>query len=196
MPKPDLLQSCLMFARTSTVEMFSERWPGHFLLGQWPKDRDAGEEKRMVFTTGVIELNKPDVRNAAKENRIDAAGRISTYKPGITFLQEVRKSARNTWIDWISVGRAGNNDVILRHPSVSKLHARFHVEGERNDEGVTVGDFFITDVKSTYGTRVGGTQLEQNTPHSIKSSDFVQFGQVGCVFFDSAGLYHRLRALR
>jgi pSer/pThr/pTyr-binding forkhead associated (FHA) protein len=194
MPKPDPLQSSLMFARTSTVEMFTERWPGYFLLGQWPAS--GGDEKRMVFTTGAIEIDKPDVRKAAKENRIDAMGRISTYKPGITFLLDVKKSARNTWIDWLSVGRAGNNDVILRHPSVSKLHARFHVEGERNDDGVRIGDHWLTDLKSTYGTRVGGTDLEPNEPVLLKNGDYVQFGQVGCVFLDSAGLYHRLRALR
>jgi len=194
MPKPDLLQSCLMFARTSTVEMFSARWPGHFLLGQWP--RGGGDEKRMVFTTGVIEIERQEVKEAARENRIDGRGQISTYKPGITFLHELKKSARNTWIEWISVGRAGNNDVILRHPSVSKLHARFHLEGERNIEGVRVGDFWLTDVRSTFGTRVSGTQLEPLQPQQLKKGDYIQFGQVGCVFFDSAGLYNRLRALR
>ena len=86
--------------------------------------------------------------------------------------------------------------MIIRHPSVSKLHARFHVEGERNVEGVRVGDFWLTDVKSTYGTRVGGTQLEPTKPHQLKTGDYIQFGQVSCAFFDSAGLYHRLRALR
>lgn len=184
-----------MFARTATVEMFSERWPGYFLLGQWPRG-GGGDDKRIVFTTGVIEIDKSEMQQAARENRIDARGRISTYKPGLTFLQQIKKTARNTWIDWISVGRAGNNDVILRHPSVSKLHARFHIEGERNDEGIRVGDHWLTDVKSTYGTRVGSTQLEPTVPHKLNAGDYVQFGQVGCIFFDSAGLYNRLRALR
>lgn len=194
MPKPDLMQSCLMFARTSTVEMFEERWPGYFLLGQWPRT-GSSEQQRIEFTTGVINIDRSELRQAAKENRIDPRGEISTYKPGVTFLQHLKKSARNTWIDWISVGRAGNNDVVIRHPSVSKLHARFHVEGERNLEGVKVGDYWITDVKSTYGTRVGGNQLEPSEPHQLKNGDYVVFGQVGCIFLDSAGLYHRLRSL-
>ncbi len=35
------------------------------------------------------------------------------------------KAARNPWVERISVGRARNNDIVLPHKSVSKLHAHF-----------------------------------------------------------------------
>jgi hypothetical protein len=193
MTKVDQLQSCLMYARTSTVEMFEERWPGHFVLGQWPK---VGDDKELDFNTGVIELEKPKVRSAARMGRIDGRGEITTYTPGLTFMLDVKKSARNTWLDWISVGRAGNNDLVLRHPSVSKLHARFHVEGDRNKSGDIIGDHWLTDTKSTFGTKVNGQPLEPSKPVPLKIGDYLLFGQVGCIFLDAPGLYHRLRALR
>jgi pSer/pThr/pTyr-binding forkhead associated (FHA) protein len=194
MPKPELLQSALLYARTATVEMFEQRWPGHFLLGQWPRT-GGGDKRRIEFTTGVINIEREEVRQAARENRVDGRGEISSYAPGLTFLHEVKKAARNTWLEWVSVGRAGNNDVILRHPSVSKLHARIHVEGERDLSGVVVGEYRVTDVKSTYGTRLNNAAIEPSRPYPLKSGDFLRFGQVGCFFLDAAGLYRRLRTL-
>jgi pSer/pThr/pTyr-binding forkhead associated (FHA) protein len=193
MAKPDLYQSCRGFAQSATVEMFEERWPGHFVLGQWPKH---GDDRELDFNTGVIELEKPRVRDAAVKGKVDGRGEITTYTPGLSFLIEVKKSARNTWLDWISVGRATNNDVILRHPTVSKLHARFHVEGERDAEGKPRGKHLLTDVKSTFGTRVNGGELEASKPVALKNGDYIMFGKVGCIFLDAPGLYHRLRAMK
>src|SRR4051794_37256529 len=48
------------------------------------------------------------------------------------------------------VGRARNCDVVLRAPSVSKLHARLRFQGST---------LLITDVGSTHGTRVGGIRI-------------------------------------
>lgn len=194
MAKHDQLQSCLMFARTATVEMFEQRWPGHFFLGQWPSS--SGEDERMSFTTGVIDIKQLKAHQLAPDDRPKGRGEVTVYKPGVTFLQEIKKSARNTWLEWISIGRAGNNDVILRHGSVSKLHARIHVGDGLNSNGTADSEYWLTDVKSTHGTKINGNRIEPSKAERLKSGDFTHFGQLGCTFLDAAGLYHRLRALR
>src|SRR4051794_10640808 len=46
-------------------------------------------------------------------------------------LLRIVKTARNPWADRISIGRAANNDLVIRHASVSKLHAHLRVDGAR-----------------------------------------------------------------
>ena len=60
----------------------------------------------------------------------------------------IRKRAERSFIQHVSVGRARNHDIVLRHRSVSKFHAWFEVD----DSGV----FYLGDAKSTNATKVNG----------------------------------------
>jgi hypothetical protein len=69
----------------------------------------------------------------------------------------------------VSVGRAPNKDIVLRHESVSKFHAWFEV-----DES---GSFFVTDAGSKNATWLNGHPIV--TPGAtIRGGDTIRFGTV------------------
>ena len=68
---------------------------------------------------------------------------------------------------------------MLRHQSVSKLHARFHIENEGAEPGAP-GDLWLTDMRSTAGTTVNDAPLIQSEPRPLRPGDDIRLGQVVC----------------
>jgi hypothetical protein len=101
-------------------------------------------------------------------------------------LLRVVKTSRNPWVDRISIGRASNNDLVVRDPSVSKLHAHLRMEPSR----VTVAD-----AGSRNGTSVNGRPLRELEAVQLVSGDELQFGKVNMTFQDAAALFDFLRRL-
>ena len=82
------------------------------------------------------------------------------------------------------LGRARNSDVVVRHASVSKLHA--HV---RETDGV----LSVTDVGSHNGTRVEGVALIANQPQVVSTGALVIFGRVPARIVRAAAAHDLLR---
>ena len=91
------------------------------------------------------------------------------------------KAPANPYSDRISVGRARNCDVVLRNPSVSKLHA--HIRREPN------GSWVIIDLNSHNGTVVDGMRVSANQPIPIKIGEQVTFGGMTVRVVDAHQLY-------
>jgi hypothetical protein len=91
----------------------------------------------------------------------------------------VKKAPGNPYPDRISVGRARNCDVAIRHPSVSKLHAHFR----KSEHGLE-----LEDLDSANGTRVNGVGLGAHQPEPVRAGDTIQFGRITCKLVDAAGL--------
>jgi hypothetical protein len=70
----------------------------------------------------------------------------------------------------ITVGRAPTSDIILHHPTVSKLHAWF----ERDENHV----FYVADAESANSTRLNGVALRRRAPTAVGSGDELRFGDV------------------
>ena len=182
---------CSETARNTSIEQFGERWSGHYLLVIIPGG--DGDDWDMDFETSVLSIDKlrAGMRNAAPPED-DSDDEIAP--PG-TYLYEVKKHAENSWLEWIAIGRARNNDLVLRHQSVSKLHARIHSDKEDAADGNINSTYWLTDMKSTAGTMVNSIPIHPSEPHQLSPGNRIRIGQVDCVFFDSAGLYNHLRAL-
>ena len=84
-------------------------------------------------------------------------------------IAPVEKSARSPYQDRISIGRSRNNDIVVRHPAVSKLHAHLL----RND----AGGFAIVDLASHNGTTVAGRRIEPNEPALIEAGSTISVGR-------------------
>ena len=88
------------------------------------------------------------------------------------FIVPLRKraGADTLFSDRISVGRARNKDIVLRHPTVSKFHGWFQVDDE--------GRFFFSDAGSMNNTRVSGKSLPPREPTRVNPGDRMKFGTV------------------
>jgi hypothetical protein len=105
---------------------------------------------------------------------------------GVDFeLLEVSKAPGNPYPERISVGRARNCDVVMRDPSVSKLHAHFRLR-----EG---GQLDLIDLESQNGTRVNGRAVEPNSPEWVGPGDTILFGAVSAKLVDADALFELLQ---
>jgi hypothetical protein len=91
------------------------------------------------------------------------------------------KAPGNPYSDRISVGRARNCDVVLRNPSVSKLHA--HMRREPN------GSWVLIDVNSHNGTSIDGQRVHPSQPVPLRIGEQVTFGGMVVRIVDAGQLY-------
>ncbi len=75
----------------------------------------------------------------------------------------------------ISIGRSDQNTIILRHGSISRIHAQIQFEGE---------NAFLKDLNSRLGTFVNGRRIVETT---LNMGDEIRFGQVIYHYIDSSG---------
>lgn len=96
----------------------------------------------------------------------------------------ITKRQSSAFPDRISVGRARNSDVCIRHSSVSKLHAHFRVE----TSGMT-----LTDVGSHNGTRIMGTPMVPHRAEAVRPGMSIVVGAVQARLLDAKAAYDLLR---
>jgi len=99
-----------------------------------------------------------------------------------------RGDADALFMDRISVGRARNKDVVLRHRSISKFHAWFEVDD--------LGKFHVTDAGSKNFTRVNGETLASRVRTPVEPGGTIRFGSLDCVLCTPRTLWTALRTLK
>lgn len=165
-------------ARRLTQAEYARNHAGFFFLGKVPEDWDD----ELSYNTQVRTISNVDETLSHSSDEM---------KPG-NFLARIEKSSRASWLSWISLGRARNNDIILRHSSISKLHAQIHTE---RDEESSEERFFISDAGSANGTWVNGKTLKTGAPVLLHAGDKVTIGDIESTFLDAQSLYGYLRRL-
>jgi pSer/pThr/pTyr-binding forkhead associated (FHA) protein len=76
--------------------------------------------------------------------------------------------------DTITIGRAPDNTLTIDDASVSSHHGKIEPLGD--------GNYALTDLGSTNGTRLNGSQLKEGEAHQLGAGDKVRFGKVDSVF--------------
>lgn len=84
-----------------------------------------------------------------------------------------RAGSGKDFIERVSLGRATNNDIVLRDESVSKLHAWF----ARGEEG----SIYVADAGSRNKTTVNGIAVALQSPEEMMAGDSIRFGLVEAV---------------
>ena len=95
-----------------------------------------------------------------------------------------RADAARVFSERVTLGRARNSDVVLRHESVSKFHAWF-ARDEKNA-------YFVSDASSHNGTWRNGVALAGGETARLASGDLLRFGNVEATYCDAATLHTAL----
>jgi hypothetical protein len=94
----------------------------------------------------------------------------------------IRKRADGSFLQHVSVGRARNHDIVLRHRSVSKFHAWFEIhDGAR---------LLVKDSESRNHTFVDGQQVANRV--EVAPGQTVRFGSVEGRVCTAESLWHAL----
>jgi hypothetical protein len=86
----------------------------------------------------------------------------------------------------ISVGRAANKDIVLRHSSIYKFHAWFENDDQHN--------WYVVDASSTNHTLVRGVSAPPRERVAVPIGSSVQFGSVEALLLDASMLWRAVRA--
>ena len=153
---------------------FVSKFPDPFLV----IDYDRGKERSTDFIT--ISQNEPG------EKRMVGLGSDNERKQK-ALVAPLTKSDRNTFSTMITLGRASNNDVIVRHESVSKFHAFFRRDPASDS-------LTVWDAGSTYGTTLEGKKLRQGEAGHLKSGITLMISEVvQATFLSSLDFYDYLK---
>ena len=154
-------------ARTLARDAFVASHPGCFLVKR-PKPAAQQKPKSPGFgfaTAGV----KVDFDPSAAEWQV----------------LPVTKRPRNPFPQRITVGRATNCDLVLRVPSVSKVHA--HIVCEAG------GPHYLQDNRPSNATFLNNERLAPGESRALRIGDLVRFGPLEFEFVDAARLHEIVR---
>jgi pSer/pThr/pTyr-binding forkhead associated (FHA) protein len=168
-PLDEYLEDCRRFQKETFVKAHPHPW-----LVIATSQEETGDRWRAFRTTSV--------NSKSLARRADLPAVAEGYR-----VLRIAKTADNPWRNRISVGRARNNDMVIRDRSVSKLHAHFSF-----DEG---GHALLTDAGSRNGTRVNGERIQGSDAVALVSGDELRIGRVEGVFQDSGAFFDFLRGL-
>lgn len=162
---------------------FVQRHGGWYFLSVAPQE----QKDQIPFVTQVHDLGPRDTVSFQPLSEEEIFGAPE-------WLWKVEKTSQNAWTRRISVGRATNNDIVIRHDSVSKLHAHFHMPAPAAGDPGAPERCLLTDAESSNGTFVNGVLLSPESSVELKVSDRIVFGTVSGHFLDAAALHIQLNA--
>jgi hypothetical protein len=152
--------------------------------------RNRGEFERSL-APALLVFSPPPAPEPGEEEGDEYLMRTVTHAGAPTLgcrepvVFPVLKSRTNAFGRGITVGRTGNNDVVLDDGSVSRFHAWFaRPEGQ---EG-----FLLTDAGSKNGSWVGGVRLTPRQAVSVKDGVRLRFGQVEVAFYTASSFVRML----
>ncbi len=154
---------------------FVKTHPYPFLVELDPSPED---ENGQSFET-LASKGQSDRSSFQRSAQIDMNSRIF----------RIAKREKGSFGEKISVGRTLNNDIVLRHSSISKFHAYFSCEDVRYA-------YYVTDVGSMNGTRVEEVPLTPMKKTEVHNGNKISFGdELHFLFLDAQDLYTRIKIL-
>jgi hypothetical protein len=150
--------------------------------------RRAKDHTLTVRSTAVAATGRPQPPVAAAP-MMPGAPRPGQLSPevvrGMYHVLPLRKRSEAAFLRSVSVGRARNHDIVLRHRSVSKFHGSIDIDDE--------GRLFVRDANSSNHTFVNGRQVSERA--ELHPGDTLQFGSVEAHLCTTESLWRTLRGL-
>lgn len=176
------IETLLPLVCSTTREEFVKEHSHPYLVLYLDDFDTTSNKQEWSFKTDTISSWHNDVEHMTTGDGVTLSKRASRYR-----VYGMVKATDSPWADRISVGRARNNDIVLPHKSVSKLHAHFST----GDDGGIV----LSDAGSRNGTRINSHRLLDGAPVPTSPGDLLTFGAVALTHFDPGGLYDLVRQL-
>jgi hypothetical protein len=179
----ELLENLQKLKRQLSRAEFEKKFPHPWLVRELDDD-----ERPALFRTMVTSVKKLTPPAPVHKHRATTAPSISAQmagEPGRFGVYPIAKGGSNPWSDRILVGRASNNDIVIRNDRISKLHAYFQA-GAR-------GVWRVYDARSANGTRVDGVPVPPGEDGlEVRSGQVILFGTVAAQVLESGELYEAL----
>ena len=134
-------------------------------------------EERTVTASMSLGLRRPSIAQPSMPAASEFNSAPDLLQSACHVLQ-VRKRKAAPPLSMVSVGRGPENDIVLQHPSVSKLHANFELDAE---------ELLLVDAGSRNHSYVNGEMITAKVP--VKAGDAIKFGAVRCSVCSPAGLW-------
>jgi hypothetical protein len=163
-------------------------------LIQSPAGRREGDG--IGFRTSLQDVDATVISKQLKSAEGDIVGRYAGNGPRPVpsripqallrepcYVAPIRKRGEASLVNKISVGRARNNDIVLRHTSVSKFHAWFQIQ--------EITRLFVKDSESRNHTYIDGKMIEDLT--EIKPGQSIMFGMVEGRICSAESIWHALQ---
>jgi hypothetical protein len=184
-------------ARAVKEEVFVQEMDGWLLL---VRVDDAANETAQVLQRGALGErtpltpsigfrttmrvgDEPAVRQRAPFGAKQLEMRLQVG-PYVAVPIHKRAGSGKDFIERVSVGRATNNDIVIRDDSVSKLHAWF----ARGEEG----NIYVADAGSRNKTMVNGVVIPLQSPEETNSGDSIRFGAVETILSSASVIWRAL----
>jgi hypothetical protein len=148
--------------------------------------REVGGTSRDLTATlsGDVVLRRPESPRPARPSmREQTSERMPlTLARTSCHVLPICKRSEVSFLHHVSVGRARNHDIVLRHRSVSKFHAWFEI---------TPGGLFVKDCESRNHTFVNEERVPDRA--EVRAGDTVKFGSVETRVCTSEGFWRLAR---
>lgn len=146
--------------------------------------RERGEYERTLPPAVLVFTPLTTVPTAVEKDEhhhFRTLTRVETPMLGVgePIVFPIIKNQENAFGRGITLGRTGNNDVVLHDGTVSRFHAWFQRE--------TDGRYILMDAGSKNGSFVAGVRLIPRRPAPVPDGTHVRFGQVELTFYLSSG---------
>lgn len=180
----ELLENLQRLKRQLSRADFERKFPHPWLV------RELDDEERpALFRTMVTHVKKIAPPPAPFGKKAIAPANLAAHlasEPGRFGAYPVVKTGSNPWSDRVLVGRAANNDIVLKNDRISKLHAYFQYHGRETSRG----GWRLYDARSANGTRIDGVAVPPGEEGlEVRGGQVVQFGTVATQLLDSGALY-------
>ncbi|MEZ6187972.1 MAG: FHA domain-containing protein [Planctomycetota bacterium] len=143
---------------------FEAAHPTPYLVVRFPRPESRGEDSS--FLTRALDV---------------AAIKSGESQNTVWIVPVTKREGSNAFATMITLGRAGNNDVVLQHPSVSKFHAYLRHMGT---------NWTVSDAGSRNGTLLDDRKLPPERSFPLYSGAAIVLSEaVSLTFLLGADLY-------
>jgi hypothetical protein len=145
----------------------------------------AGVPEPLPFRTVLQKSTRTWRFDSDQPRREDPAALWRLIEKDRYYAVSIRKRAdADAFMGRISLGRARNKDIVLRHTSISKFHAWFETDDS--------GGLHVCDAGSTNLTHVNGIPIEARARTAVEPGAALRFGSVETVVTTRATLWASL----